>query len=624
MVRLCSGLVDSSAACCFARGGRPCQPKQGRARCSWCDPDSLEQTCESAGGLARLKQLLRAMPRASQRLALSRLPREAYENHFEAEFGAFAAEAAAALSGAESSGVNDADEEMRSERAAAELDVGDFLGIAEAASTDPDPEQLEASPADAAGSSGGALDADSGAENFAALAAAEGPGPAKRRRLSSEAASSEPEAAAAPCKRPASRRGSKKETCPGRGGSSCVVSTTDAWQPARIQPERGETHCPFCSSTALSRKEAQRLRGIAAHLKKLGKLDPRLAAAAAERLQDFKGAEAALRYQRQANLQAPAEERQRYLERRKLVQPPLSDDEREDYDNKLRQERQFVRRKVLCPEHKGKHGRAAQEKKELEEVVARCGPLADLRPNDVGFPAASTAAGRALEAWCKQGSWQMCEGCGSMQPRRLDPVDLKKLAKPTCKKCSACRAGDYVPCLNDVPEPLRGLSQEIVEALRPLDIDVGLPERPAHGYRVHTQMICFAWAPRSADEKIKKLPREARDAAKAARSYLLRCRDSNYFAFDEKHREFLARHGKDAELQKRKRPLRFIEEEGAAIEPEKALLNQLRRRLGMRSMASPLLASQPLRDRGPRSPRSPTSEAAGEEAPKAQRRGEQL
>ena len=343
MVRLCSGLVDSSAACCFARGGRPCQPKQGRARCSWCDPDSLEQTCESAGGLARLKQLLRAMPRASQRLALSRLPREAYENHFEAEFGAFAAEAAAALSGAESSGVNDADEEMRSERAAAELDVGDFLGIAEAASTDPDPEQLEASPADAAGSSGGALDADSGAENFAALAAAEGPGPAKRRRLSSEAASSEPEAAAAPCKRPASRRGSKKETCPGRGGSSCVVSTTDAWQPARIQPERGETHCPFCSSTALSRKEAQRLRGIAAHLKKLGKLDPRLAAAAAERLQDFKGAEAALRYQRQANLQAPAEERQRYLERRKLVQPPLSDDEREDYDNKLRQERQLLR-----------------------------------------------------------------------------------------------------------------------------------------------------------------------------------------------------------------------------------------------------------------------------------------
>ena len=525
----------------------------------------MEQTCGSAGGLARLKQLLRAMPRASQCLALSRLPREAYENHFEAEFGAFGAEAAAALlSGADSSGVNDADEEMRSERAAAELDVGDFLGVAQAASTDSE-QRLPASPADAAGSSAGALDADSGAVN---LAAAEGPGSAKRRRLSSEAAASATESAA-PCKRPAARKGWKEERCPGRGDSPCVFSATDAWQAARIHPERGEARCPFCSSAALSRREAQRLPGIAAHLSKLDKLDPRLAAAGLQRLQDFRGAEAALRYRRQAKLQEAPEERQRYLERRKLAQPPLSDDEREDYDNKLRQERQFVRRKVLCPEHKGKHGRAAQEKKELEEVVARCGPLADLRPNDVGFPAASTAVGRALEAWCKQGSWQMCEGCGSMQPRRLDPIDLKKLAKPTCKKCSACRAGDYVPCLEDVPEPLRNLSQEVVEALWPLDIDVGLPERPAHGYRVHTQMICFAWAPCRADEKIKKLPREARDAAKAARSYLLRCRDSNYFAFDEKHGEFLARHGKDAELQKRKRPLRFIEEEDAAIEPEK-------------------------------------------------------
>ena len=99
--------------------------------------------------------------------------------------------------------------------------------------------------------------------------------------------------------------------------------------------------------------------------------------------------------------------------------------------------------------------------------------------------------------------------------------------------------------------------------MRPLDIDIGLPERPAHGYRVHTQMICFAWAPRSVDDKIKKLPREAREQARAAQSHLRSCRDSNYFHFDEKHREFLLRYGKDAGLQKRKRPLRFIEEEGA-------------------------------------------------------------
>ena len=127
MVRLCGGLADGSAACCFAKGSRPCQPKKGRARCSWCDPDTLEETCGTAGGLARLKQLLRAMPRASQRLALSRLPQAAYENHFEAEFGAFAEEPALPLSEPDSCGDADSEDEIV-EGAAAELDIGDFLG----------------------------------------------------------------------------------------------------------------------------------------------------------------------------------------------------------------------------------------------------------------------------------------------------------------------------------------------------------------------------------------------------------------------------------------------------------------------------------------------------------------
>lgn len=98
-----------------------------------------------------------------------------------------------------------------------------------------------------------------------------------------------------------------------------------------------------------------------------------------------------------------------------------------------------------------------------------------------------------IENWCKHGSWAMCEKCGLMNPRPLDPKDLKKAAKPTvtAKTCTACKKKEYVPCLSDVPEPLRHLEPCVIEALRPLDIDTGSEIRAVHGYRVHASMINF-------------------------------------------------------------------------------------------------------------------------------------
>ena len=87
MVRKCLGL-SGGPACQFAQGGKPAQPKPGQSRCSWCDPELLSNACGQAGGRTRLKQLLRNMPRDSQRAALWRLPEEIYAENFEAEFGA--------------------------------------------------------------------------------------------------------------------------------------------------------------------------------------------------------------------------------------------------------------------------------------------------------------------------------------------------------------------------------------------------------------------------------------------------------------------------------------------------------------------------------------------------------
>ena len=93
--------------------------------------------------------------------------------------------------------------------------------------------------------------------------------------------------------------------------------------------------------------------------------------------------------------------------------------------------------------------------------------------------------------------------------------------------------------------------------------------RAEHGYRVHMSMISFAWAPRSVDSKVKKLPRADRRQARAALNHLLSCRDSDYCAFYDRHLEFLHRHGKDADEKLRKRPLRFIEQEGCPASPRK-------------------------------------------------------
>lgn len=91
---------------------------------------------------------------------------------------------------------------------------------------------------------------------------------------------------------------------------------------------------------------------------------------------------------------------------------------------------------------------------------------------------------------------------------------------------------------------------------------LGPAVRADYGYRVHMSMMTFAWAPRSVESKIKKLPKADRRVARAALNHLLNCHDSDYSTFYDKHLEFLRRHGKDAEEKLRKRPLRFIEQEG--------------------------------------------------------------
>lgn len=144
-------------------------------------------------------------------------------------------------------------------------------------------------------------------------------------------------------------------------------------------------------------------------------------------------------------------------------------------------------------------------------------------------------------------------------------MDLKRVNKPTIppSQCTACKHGEYVPQPEHVPEPLRNLKPRVLEALRPLERDVGFVERVPHGYRVHNAMMAFAWKERSVQRTIQHLDKRSdRKAATAAFHCLWNNKDSAYKEILEKHQKFLEKEGNGAPLQKRKRPLRFIETEG--------------------------------------------------------------
>lgn len=196
-------------------------------------------------------------------------------------------------------------------------------------------------------------------------------------------------------------------------------------------------------------------------------------------------------------------------------------------------------------------------------------------PNDTDLPRPSDDKGKMIENWCKHGSWGMCEKCHSMCTRKLRPMDLKRVNKAIVpwRACTACKHGEYVPQPEHVPDPLRNLKPRVLEALRPLEIDMGAVERVPNGYRVHNAMMAFARKQRDVETEIAALRRRGdRRAAREAFEFLLGSEDSAYKKILEEHQEFLNKFGSRAPLKKRKRPLPVI----------------------VLPVAAPLLAPQPL------------------------------
>ena len=201
------------------------------------------------------------------------------------------------------------------------------------------------------------------------------------------------------------------------------------------------------------------------------------------------------------------------------------------YEAERLKDRTLARRKVFFPDKIRKHVTPEADTIERAELPL---PASDIAENDTGLPAPTISdRARFVELWCKHGSWVICDTCGALRPRPLQPVDLRRVAPPTVPKCAYCRRGEYVPQPGDVPAPLRHLGHTSVSALRPLEIDTGVYERAQYGYRVHKGMVSFAWAKDDVVDKIAALPkRRHRVAARAAYDHLM---NSNETAYQEKH-----------------------------------------------------------------------------------------
>ena len=363
------------------------------------------------------------------------------------------------------------------------------------------------------------------------------------------------------------------EICPGTVVEPCTFSSSRQGSPAAIQPRRGQRGCMFCSDEHLERLLGCRNGDqVTKTLKDMKTLDDRKYQACLGNLRRRRGealvrdfsARVARAEQRAAKRGTPKltsqQKWQSALKKRVRTKGALRRREQKAYDKTLLKDRMSVRRKMFFSDLKGKHYTQANDAEELAEMPLES---ADITPNDSGLPAAQVSdRARAVEQWCKFGSWQSCETCHSVRPRALRPVDLHKQASPTVKKCALCRKGEHVPQPDHVPEALRGLQSEVIHALRPLDIDTGKLERVPYGYRVHSSMIQFLWSANSIEDKVEALPKKRqRKRARTAFKYLMAADNSTYSTFVEKHRVFLDKHEAPTDRQRR-RPLRFLEELG--------------------------------------------------------------
>ena len=113
--------------------------------------------------------------------------------------------------------------------------------------------------------------------------------------------------------------------------------------------------------------------------------------------------------------------------------------------------------------------------------------------------------------YCRYGSSTTCKICHALRPRPFQAMDVKRgpsaeISGATYCFCSSSTKKStsigsvkegrrhLVPQPDDVPEHLRGHTREVIEALRPLDVDVSEPMGAPSDSVQHKTMVRIGWS----------------------------------------------------------------------------------------------------------------------------------
>ena len=283
-------------------------------------------------------------------------------------------------------------------------------------------------------------------------------------------------------------------------------------------------HCFFCSAEAFeSALKEQSGQQVKRYLTRQAKADPERHLEALQRIRDMRGENMVKRFASQgAGRKAKRESKPiaSWNDSLAFRQPALRESDAAHEAFRVKQQKQDARLQKKFPSIYQK----------------------DAREEACWAPARSLA----FRKWCLENSWRMCSCCGRMVPQvfrasHATGTATKSSELPACGHCKSGGAkGYWAPSPEDVPRPLRKLSSQVIEALRPFDIHTGGVFRPPNGYLVHNDMMTFSFKKSSVEENLAKLSRRQRKRGEKALEYLLQSSaGSHYHRFWQLHHRFL-------------------------------------------------------------------------------------
>ena len=98
-----------------------------------------------------------------------------------------------------------------------------------------------------------------------------------------------------------------------------------------------------------------------------------------------------------------------------------------------------------------------------------------------------------------EGSWAICSTCRAAHRATL--VSNTKWPNMT-ENCTFCWSRYYVPVHEDFPLPLRNLSRDVIDALRPFYLYIGDHEQGRSGFRRHARLCGIRCSPQDVTTKL--------------------------------------------------------------------------------------------------------------------------